>query len=286
MQQKSLYPSHVSLNGKILPAGDAQISVFDRGFLFGDGIYEVMAQINGRFFYGEAHLARLRRCLGEIDIDFDVEALVRDIPALLEASGLTGHDCLLYIQVTRGVAPRQHAYPTGVQPTSLMYAWAKALPDINQALASVVTREDFRWSRCDIKMTSLLGNVMANQFAVTHHCYETLFVRDGIITEASHCNVFFVKEGVVFTHPANAFILDGITRQVVLELCGNLGIAVRLEGVRASDLPGVEEAFLTGTSTQVMAISEIDGVAVGDGKTGPVTQRLQEAFLKAKRGQE
>ena len=166
-----------------------------------------------------------------------------------------------------------------------MYAWAKDLPDINQALASVVTREDFRWSRCDIKMTSLLGNVMANQFAVTQHCYETLFVRDGIITEASHCNVFFVKEGVVFTHPANAFILDGITRQVVLELCGNLGIAVRLEGVRASDLPGVEEAFLTGTSTQVMAISEIDGVAVGDGKTGPVTQRLQEAFLKAKRGQ-
>ena len=283
MEQKSQYPSHVYLNGDILPAGDAKISVFDRGFLFGDGIYEVMAQINGRFFYKEAHMARLRRCLGEIGIDFDASTLERDIPALLEASGLTGQDCLLYMQVTRGAAPRQHAYPAGAQPTALMYAWPKTLPDINSTLAATVTREDFRWSRCDIKMTSLLGNVMANQFAVEQGCYETLLVRDGIVTEASHCNVFFVKDGVVFTHPANAFILDGITRQVVLELCGQLGIEVRQEGIRATDMFGMDEAFLTGTSTQVMAIGTIDGQVVGRGETGPLTRKIQEAFREIKR---
>ncbi len=286
MTQHPSYPSNVYLNGEILPSGAARVSVFDRGFLFGDGIYEVMAQINGRFFYKEAHMERLRRCLGEIDLDLDVSTLERDIPALLRASDLSGKDCLLYIQVTRGVAPRQHAYPAGVQPTTLMYAWPKTLPDINQTLASTVMRDDFRWSRCDIKMTSLLGNVMANQFAVEHGCYETLFVRDGFVTEASHCNVFFVKGGVVFTHPANAFILDGITRQVVLELCEKLRIEVRLEGVQASDLHGMDEAFLTGTSTQVMAIGSIDGKTVGGGKTGPVTKRLQEAFLELKRAVE
>ena len=282
MQQKSNYPSHVYLNGEIIPAGEATISVFDRGFLFGDGIYEVMAQIEGRFFYREAHMARLRRCLGEIDIDLDVGTLERDIPALLEASGLTGKDCLLYIQVTRGVAPRQHAYPSGAQPTTLMYAWAKTLPDINRAMASAVTREDFRWARCDIKMTSLLGNVMANQYAMEHGCYETLFVRNGVFTEASHCNVFFVKEGAVYTHPANEFILDGITRQVVRECCRKLGIEVREEAVPAT-LQGVSEAFLTGTSTQVMAIADIDGKPVGNGQTGPVTQRLQEVFRELKK---
>lgn len=284
MAAKPNYPTHVYLNGEILPAEEARISVFDRGFLFGDGIYEVMAQIGGRFFYGEAHMRRFRKCLQEIDIEVDTDRLERDIPALLEASGLTGKDCLLYLQVTRGVAPRQHAYPAGAQPTTLMYAWAKTLPEINSVMASTVTREDFRWARCDIKMTSLLGNVMANQFAMENGCYETLFVRNGVFTEASHCNVFFVKEGVVYTHPANEFILDGITRQVVLECCRNLGIEVREEAVPSS-LQGVDEAFLTGTSTQVMAIAAIDGKPVGNGQTGQVTRRLQEAFreLKGKR---
>ncbi|MCO5725855.1 aminotransferase class IV [Robiginitalea marina] len=276
------YPSKVYLNGAIVDAGAATVSVFDRGFLFGDGIYEVMARINGRFFYQQAHMDRLKACLRKIDIDYDADTLEEAIPSLLEASGVSGKDCMLYIQITRGVAPRQHAYPPGIRPTALMYAWEKALPDINRGLAKVVTREDFRWSRCDIKMTSLLGNVMANQYAMEQQCYETLFVRDGVVTEASHCNVFFVKDGVVYTHPANTSILDGITRQVVLELCGSLGLEVRLQGVAASDLHGMDEAFLTGTSTQVMAISEIDGKPVGIGSAGPVTRRLQEAFLDLK----
>jgi len=282
MQHKKAYPSKVFLNGSILDAEKAQISVFDRGFIFGDGIYEVMAQIGGRFFYGDAHLDRMKTCLQKIDIAFDVDALQAEIPALLEASGLTGKDCMLYMQVTRGVAPRQHAYPEGIRPTAMMYAWSKTLPDIVSEGVSTVTRKDFRWSRCDIKMTSLLGNVMANQYAMEQNCYETLFVRDGVLTEASHCNVFFVRDGVVYTHPADEFILDGITRQVVLELCGRLGFELRLEGIPESEIHKMDEAFLTGTSTQITPIREIDGAVLYKDSMGPVTRRLQEAFLEEK----
>ena len=165
----------------------------------------------------------------------------------------------------------------------MMYAWEKTLPDINKIPASVVLQKDFRWSRCDIKMTSLLGNVMANEFAMAHDCYETVFERDGILTEASHSNVFFVKNGIVYTHPADCFILDGITRQVVLELCEKLGIEVRLEGLLVKDIPNIEEAFLTGTSTQVLAIQNIDDHVLSGGQAGPLTQKLQQAFLDLKK---
>ena len=282
MSKPPSYPSKVFLNGEILNAAEAKISVFDRGFIFGDGIYEVMARIGGRFFYREAHLDRLRTCLEKIDISFDLDTLEPEIPRLLKLSGLETADCLLYIQVTRGIAPRQHSYPKDIQPTVMMYAWAKTLPDINETPASVVLQKDFRWSRCDIKMTSLLGNVMANEFAMAHDCYETVFERDGILTEASHSNVFFVKNKVVYTHPADYFILDGITRQVVLELCEKLGIDVRLEGLPVKDIPKVDEAFLTGTSTQILAIRNIDNHVISGGQVGPVTRKLQEAFRELK----
>ncbi|MCX2718437.1 aminotransferase class IV [Lentiprolixibacter aurantiacus] len=277
------YPEKVYLNGKILDADQAQISVFDRGFIFGDGIYEVMARINGRFFFKKAHLDRLKWCLKQIDISLDVDALEREIPALLQASGLDNKDCLLYMQVSRGVAPRQHSFPKGIRRTVMMYAWEKKLPDINNNHASVVTMADFRWSRCDIKMTSLLGNVMANEHAMQNDCYETVFERNGIITEASHCNVFFVKDGVVYTHPTGPYLLDGITRQVVLELCEQLAIEVRLEGVPASEIQNMDEAFLTGTSTQVLAIQKVDDYSYFEKEPGPLTQKLQQAFLGLKR---
>ena len=278
------FPAKVYLNGEILDAADARISVFDRGFIFGDGIYEVMARIRGRFFYREAHMERLKGCLEKIEIRMDVGVLEREIPKLLSASGIDDGDCLLYIQVTRGVAPRQHSYPTGIAPTVMMYAWPKTLPEINHTPVSVVLQEDFRWSRCDIKMTSLLGNVMANEYAVRHHCYETVFERGGIVTEASHSNVFFVRDGSVFTHPADRHILDGITRQVVLGLCKKLGIDLRLEGIPVSELQYMHEAFLTGTSTQITPIGDIDGKVLFGETMGPVTRRLQEAFLEEKLG--
>ncbi|WP_445383354.1 aminotransferase class IV [Robiginitalea sp. IMCC43444] len=282
MKKKSYYPSNVYLNGEIVRAEAAKISVFDRGFIFGDGVYEVMACIKGHFFYKQAHMDRLKRSMAAIGLQADVRVLEAAIPGLLQESGLKGKDCLLYIQVTRGMAPRQHSYPVGTRPTVMMYAWPKVLPDQNPNPVPVVLREDFRWSRCDIKMTSLLGNVMANQNAAEQGCYETIFERAGIITEASHSNVFFVKEGVVYTHPADHHILDGITRQVVLELCEKLEIDVHLQGIPAVDIFDMDEAFLTGTSTQITPINSIDGRELHTYQQGPVTQKLQQAFSGVK----
>ena len=282
MKTLPAYPVKVYLNGEILDADQAKISVFDRGFIFGDGIYEVMARINGRFFYKKPHLDRLKWCLKEIDISLDVDALEGEIPALLEASGLADKDSLLYMQVSRGVAPRQHSFPKGIAPTVMMYAWEKRLPDINTNHASVVTMEDFRWSRCDIKMTSMLGNTMANEHAMQNDCYETVFERNGLITEASHCNVFFVNDEVVYTHPAGPFLLDGITRQIVLEICEKLDLEVRLEGISAKEVAHMDEAFLTGTGSQVLAIKKMDDHQYFEEDPGPVTKKIQQAFLELK----
>lgn len=279
------YPEKVYLNGEILPSGKAQISVFDRGFIFGDGVYEAMVQINGAFFYEEAHLSRLSEGLAKIQLSYDVEQLPNEINRLLEATNLVGKDCFLYIQITRGEAPRQHAFPKEITPTVFMYVLPKVLPDINAIHAKVITREDFRWSRCDIKMTSLLGNVMLNEEAMQHECFETLLIRNGVITEASHCNVFFVKNGVVYTHPANEFILNGITRLVVLQLCQELDIQVKEETVALKEIEHVDEAFLTGTSTQIASIKQIDDhfLYLGE-EVGPITKRLREAFYRLKSG--
>ncbi|MFK2820333.1 aminotransferase class IV [Flavobacteriaceae sp. LMIT009] len=278
-----LYPEKVYLNGEIIKVEEAKISVFDRGFIFGDGIYEVMVQINGRFFYGDAHLKRLKYCLKRIDIEYDVSQLNVEIPKLLEASKLTSQDCLLYIQITRGVAPRQHSFPKGIQPTVFMYVIPKVLPEINECNIEVVTQQDYRWTKCDIKMTSLLGNILANEHAINNNCYETLFIRDGKITEASHCNVFFIKNNKIYTHPANQFILNGITRQIVLELCEKLNIEVIEEGISISDIKSYDEAFLTGTSTQIASIKKIDDYYLyRDDEIGPITRKLQEAYKELK----
>lgn len=277
------YPEKIYLNGKIVGQEDAKISVFDRGFIFGDGIYEVMVQIGGRFFYEEAHLNRLQNGLKQIKIDYKVNKIRHAIDELLDATQLTGVDCLLYIQITRGVAPRQHSFPKDIKPTVMMYAVPKILPDISTIHARVISREDFRWSRCDIKMTSLLGNVMLNEEAMQNHCFETILYRNGVVTEASHCNVFFVKNEVVITHPANEFILDGITRQVVVELCKTLDIKIEENPVPAILVHQMDEAFLTGTSTQITAIQKIDDHEFYiDEQVGPVTRKLQEGFLKLK----
>ncbi len=277
------YPKKVYLNGKIIDENLAKISVFDRGFLFGDGIYEVMVQINGRFFYGDAHLKRLQFCLDKININFDVKTLSSEIDALLIASDLVTEDCLLYIQITRGTAPRTHSYPKDIPPTVMMYAIPKKLPAVNKINASVVTTNDYRWEKCDIKMTSLLGNVMANEFAMQQDCFETLFVRDGIITEASHCNVFFIKDETVFTHPANQYILNGITRQIVIDLCNKLKIKLIEKGVAFSDIENYEEAFLTGTSTQIASIKNINNhFFYQSDEIGEITKTLQHAYLALK----
>ncbi|MRH99190.1 aminotransferase IV [Kriegella sp. EG-1] len=277
------YPDKVFLNGEIIPADKAKISVFDRGFLFGDGIYEVMLQINETYFFGKEHLNRLSDCLTKINIEFDVNVLPEILKKLLLASNLQHKDCLIYLQITRGIAPRKHAFPLNIEPTILAYALPYILPEINDNPITVTTQKDFRWHRCDIKMTSLLGNVMANDLAIKNGHFETVFYRDGNITEASHSNIFFVKDGIVFTHPADENILNGITRLIVIKICKENNIEVREEAIKLNDISQVDEAFLTGTSTQIAAIKKIDDHEyIKDNKIGPITKKLQQHFLKLK----
>lgn len=279
------YPQKVFLNGKIVDSKEAAISVFDRGFLFGDGVYEVMLRINGHLFYGDAHLRRLAESLEKVQINFDSSTLINKINSLLETSDLLKDDSVIYIQVTRGTAPRKHAFPSDTNPTVLMYANPITLPDINENHLVAVTVDDIRWSRCDIKMTSLLGNVMANDYASKNEAYEAVFVRDGRITEASHCNVFFVQDSVVYTHPADAFILDGITRQITLELCADLGFEVREKPIMHADIKNMDEAFLTGTTTQIASLKRIDDhIFYESEQHPPVTKKLQEAYSQLKKG--
>lgn len=277
------FPKKVYLNGNIINASDAKISVFDRGFLFGDGIYEVMVKINGDFFFGGAHLARLKTCLKKVTIDFDITSLQEKIDSLLKASDLESEDCLLYIQVTRGVAPRTHSFPKDTLPTLMMYAVPFTLPDVNTKLASVVSQPDFRWHRCDIKMTSLLGNVMANDFAIQSDNYEAVFHRDGQMTEGSHSNLFFVKDGMVYTHPSNELILNGITREIVLKLCRDTNIPYLEEAISFENINEMDEAFLTGTSTQIASIKQFDKHVFYDGAPTGITKKLQELLLELKR---
>jgi D-alanine transaminase len=277
------YPSKVYLNGEIIATESAKISVFDRGFIFGDGIYEAMVQINGKFFYENAHYKRLDYCLKEVQIDFEVGTLRDEIPKLLKDCDLVEKDCFLYIQITRGKAPRKHSFPKNIAPTVFMYALPKQLPDISSSV-NVVTQPETRWLRCDLKMTSLMGNILANEHAMNNNVYETLFVRDGIITEASHCNVFFVKENVVYTHLANKHILNGITRQVVLELCEKLGIEYFEKGIAYNDVTNMDEAFITGTSTQIAAVKQLDDHMYFEGDSiGAITRKLQLGYLELKK---
>ncbi len=281
------YPKKVYLNGDILDYADAKISVFDRGFLFGDGVYEVMVQTNGHFFYGKEHFDRLSECLKKVYIDFDTTTLPTKIEDLLKASDLSKQDSLIYIQVTRGVAPRKHSFPANTPPTFMMYALPFKLPDINKNNIRITTLPDYRWHRCDIKMTSLLGNVMANDHAAKQATHEAVFIRDGRVTEGSHSNIFFVKDGVVYTHPANEHILNGITRQIVIQLCNELTIEVIERAISKKDIANMDEAFLTGTTTQIAAIQQIDNhILYKDNESGFITQKLQQAFsdLKNKKG--
>lgn len=277
------YPEKVYLNGEILASDSAKISVFDRGFLFGDGIYEVMVQLNGHFFFGDAHLRRLEACLKKVAIAYDTARLKDEIALLLESAGLQSANCLLYIQVTRGVAPRKHSFPEETEPTVLMYALPYELPEVNTDLVSTVTQPDFRWHRCDIKMTSLLGNVMANDFAIKNGHDEAVFHRNGKMTEGSHSNLFFVKKGTVYTHPADTNILNGITREIVLKICRDCGIPYFEKAVSLDAMGTMDEAFLTGTSTQIAAIRSIDGQPLPTGgEPGAITQKLQQQFLQLK----
>src|SRR5690606_7210708 len=191
---------------------------------------------------------------------------------------------IVYLQITRGVAPRTHYFPADTQPTVFVYAAPYAFDGFEKKLVNVVVTEDFRWHRCDIKSISLMANVLANEEAHQLEVAENIFHRGEYLTEGSHTSVFFVRDGVLFTHPEGGHILPGITRAVVLDIAKKLGVEVREEAVSLRELQWVSEAFLTGTTAQVTAIGTLrhhgEILQVGDGAAGPVTKRIQQAFME------
>jgi D-alanine transaminase len=232
----------VYLNGSYLPADRAQLSALDRGFVFGDGVYEVWRVVNGKLFEAERHRERLERGLRELRIGppdgADADGLRTIAERLLRENGLLDGHATFYVQVTRGVAPRTHQFPpAGTRPTIFAYTAAlKSLEQDRRIGARAITRPDVRWLRCDIKTIQLLPNVLAKQAAVEAGAFEAIFVRDGYAMEGTHSNLFAVLDGKVRTHPANNLILPGVTRDVVLELARDLGIPSREEPVTEAEL--------------------------------------------------
>lgn len=273
----------VYMNGEWMPRSHARIAVDDRGFLFGDGVYEVIRAYGGRLFAVDRHLARLALGLRAIAITppADVaDSLASVAERLLAENGLAESDAIVYLQVTRGAAPRTHHFPpAGTRPT--VYGYAVSLTVTTQLQAeggTAITVPDIRWARCDIKTVNLLPNVLAKQAAVAAGVNEAIFVRDSAITEGSHTNVFAVVDGELRTYPACNYILAGVTREVVLELARELAIPLRETPVFVHELAVASEVMLTGTTADVTPLITIDGRRVSDGRPGPVARALQQAL--------
>jgi D-alanine transaminase len=275
--------SKVYLNGELVPKEKAMISVDDRGFLFADGIYEVTPAFGGAFFRLDRHLDRMRRGLEALRIDFDPTPMAEVHGALLAANGLEeAPTCYVYVQVTRGVAPRGHAFPTSpVRPTVYAFAreFARPAREVWERGFAAATVPERRWSRVDIKAIALLPNCLALQAAAEVGAADALFVRDGVALEGAHNNFFAVLDGVVTTHPATNHILHGITREYVLELTRGMGLPVEERPIQIEELAHADEAFFTGTTTEVRPTVSIDGRLVGDGRVGAVARRLHDAYV-------
>lgn len=280
--------SIVFLDGQYLHRDEARVSVNDRGFLFADGIYEVTPAYRGRLFRWEHHLGRMRRGLAAIAIDYDASVLEGVKQELLARNGLTDVPvAYVYVQVTRGVAPRTHAFPDPpVRPTVYAFANEYHRPSMdNWALGSrAITLPDQRWARADIKAIALLPNVLAQQAAVDAGVTNTILVRDGMAIEGTHNNLFAVFDGVVTTAPKSNYILHGVTRDFVIELARELGMPVDERAIPLDELYGADEVFFTGTTTEVRPAIRVDDRMIGDGHVGPVARALFERFLEVTGG--
>jgi D-alanine transaminase len=270
----------VYFNGRYLPKDEVRLSPDDRGFVLGDGVYEVIRTYDGQLFALEGHLERLRRGLRELAIEgVDVDGLGDVCRELLQRNGLGGGDASLYLQVTRGAAPRTHFFPDPPVPATVFVQGGRfSLKGDPAKGIHAITVPDIRWARCDIKTVQLLANCLANQRARSAGAQEALFVRDSAVLEGSYSSLFFVLEGEVRTAPKNNYILPSITRDIVLDLCRTSGVPARESPVFTHELPRATESFVAGTTVEVMPIARIDGVAVGDGVPGPVTRKLQKLF--------
>ena len=283
------------LNGEYGPLRDAKVSVLDRGFIFGDGIYEVVPAYEGKLFRFDEHLARLSRSLTKLRIanPHTREEWLQRCHKLLDALAAKGAndgegDQLVYIQITRGVALRDHVMPANVTPTVFMMCsmMKPATPEQRHAGVACITARDFRWERGDIKSTSLLGNVLARQMSADKGATETIMFRNGFLTEAAACNVWVVHEGALLGPPKSDHVLEGIRVDLLRELCEDAGIAYILKPISEADVRSADEVLLSSATKEVLAVTRLDGELVGHGalrgKPGPVYARLHEAYQRAK----
>jgi D-alanine transaminase len=272
----------VFFNGSYMPKDEVRISPDDRGFLLSDGIYEVVRVYRGAPFEMEAHVERLSDGLSAIRIDGARAETMADVTReLISRNGLEGGDACVYVQITRGAAPRTHHFPGGpVTPTFYATAWAFATATDPAVGVEVVTAPDHRWTRCDVKSVSLLANVLAAQAAHEAGAYEAVLVRDGVALEGTRTSLFGVLNGVVRTAPLSNYILPSITRRVALDLCREADIPVDERPLLLPEFIAADELFLAGTTTEIMPIVRVDGVAAGGGRPGPVAAELARRFAE------
>lgn len=274
----------VYLNGAFLPLDEAKISVLDRGFIYGDGVYELVPVYGRQPYRLRQHLNRLQRSLDGIRLsnphrDIDWEAIIDDLIARqpFEDQGV-------YLQVTRGVAKRDHAFPPNATPT--VFLMSNPLPVLSREQVeggvAVVTAADERWLRCDLKTISLLGNVLARQFAVDRGAVETVMFRNGYLTEASASNVLIVKNGTILAPPTDNLILPGITYDAALELARAGGLPFAIRPVTKEEALAADEMWLSSSTKEVLAVTILDGKVFGGGKPGPVYRRMYSLFQESK----
>jgi D-alanine transaminase len=273
-------PDIAYVHDQFVPLAEAMVSIEDRGFLFGDGIYEVIRTYGGRPFQLDAHLARLKRSAAALALPLprtldELKVLV------LDGLGRGGWiESKIYLQITRGAAPREHAFPTDVRPTLVMtiHEMHPLDPGLRARGVDALTTEDLRWGRCDIKSVNLLANVLARQRAKEAGVFETIFIRGGVVTEGAVSNVLLVRDGVLSTAPEGPQILSGVTRQVVLELARKDGMSVEERRLAADELHRADEILLAGTTVEIVPVVRLDGKLVGRGTPGSIGARLHARF--------
>jgi D-alanine transaminase len=274
----------VYLNGSYMPLSEARIPVLDRGFIFGDGVYEVIPVYSRRAFRVEGHLQRLGASLAGIRLPNphapeEWTAIIREL-----AQRSAYEDQSMYLQITRGVAKRDHAFPKDVSPTVFLMTGPLSVPApeaVNQGV-SAVTLPDNRWLRCDLKTTALLPNVLLRQAAVDAGAAEAVLLREGVLTEGAASNIFVVKDGVLLSPPKSNLILPGITYDVILELARAHGLPCEVREVSEEEVRSAQEVWLSSSTREVLAITRLDGKPVGDGKPGPAFHKMYGLFQELK----
>ncbi|MFK7793842.1 MAG: D-amino acid aminotransferase [Gammaproteobacteria bacterium] len=272
------------LNGDYLPLDECKVSVLDRGFIFGDAIYELIPIYNSKPFCIEAHLIRLNHSLDQTKIsnphtESDWQQIINK---LIESSGL--EQLSVYLQITRGVAKRDHVFPVNTKPTvfAMTNPWPAVNPDMYKKGLTVVTAQDIRWNRCDIKVTSLLANVMNKQQAAESNADEAIMIRDGYVLEGAATNVFVVKDGQVFTAPKNNLILPGITRDVVVDILNENNIPLFEQAVTLVQLADADEVWITSSTKECAPVTTVDEKMVGTGTPGELWKTVYDLYQQRK----